>query len=119
MSLLQVVPPPDPENRDTVQRVLGAVVLDPAKLAALEEVLGVDLYFLLTVVAGTTVRFPKIDMLRSYIERAGVYDLVMARIEDGIEESEAIREVASEMGSGWSFSRVRKAYTSIQKLLQR
>lgn len=114
---MQVITPPDRQHRDTVQRVLGTQVIDEAKLNALVEVLGVDLYFVLSVLAGEVVRFPKLDMVRSYVRRTSVYDLVRARIDEGHPEDEAIRQAVEELGPGWNYSEVRKAYQSIDRIL--
>jgi hypothetical protein len=106
-----IAPPPPDQHRETFLRLLASQQsVPPEKIEALEEVIGRDLFFLLSVFEGLAVKFPKIASLQTLSLRAQVYDLVSVRVNAGVELREAQRQVAEELGV--YFHQVRKFYDS-------
>ena len=109
-----LLPPVPDQHCRTFFRLFSASMPQPA-VDALVEVLGVDFFFVLSALAGNRVHFPKIAALSSFSQRAQIYDLVDARLRSGVDEGEAMRQVAVE--TGCHYHRVSKAFHSVEKIL--
>lgn len=92
--LMPVVPE---EHRETFFQIIIPSI-PGEKLDALREVMGEDLFFLLSTLAGSKVHYPKMTSLQLNATRAAAFDMVAVRVADGMNEDEAMDEVALELG---------------------
>lgn len=111
-----IFPVPPREHVDTFHRLLSRS-MGPERVESLVEVLGPSFYYVLSVMAGVSIKFPGIDGLEAILFQAKVHDSVSARVSDGFTQEDAIREFAAEYRKG--LHHVRRAFDIADRELMR